>query len=282
MNRSLSVNGREISLDRPLVMGILNVTPDSFSDGGFYLGERAAIEHGLRLLEDGADILDIGGESTRPGSGRVDAETEISRVVPVIERIMRSRPDAIISIDTYKSAVARAALDAGAAIMNDVAAGTRDPEMIELAAESDCGVILMHMQGTPETMNQDPVYGDALAEVCAFLDERVNAFVDAGVAKERIVTDPGIGFGKLPEHDIALLRGIPTIEEIGCPVLIGASKKSFLGSITARPISERSAASVAVAMLAVMHGAAIVRVHDVRETIDALKVLAAIRNGKKT
>jgi dihydropteroate synthase len=258
-------------------MGILNVTPDSFSDGGFYIDARAAVEHGLRLLDDGAEILDIGGESTRPGSARVDAKTEIARVVPVIERIARLRPDALISIDTYKSAVARAALDAGAAILNDVAAGLRDAGMVQFAADSDCGVILMHMQGTPETMNQNPEYVDVVAEVCEFLAERVNACVEAGVAKVRIVTDPGIGFGKAPEHDIALLRGIPEIASIGCPVLFGASKKSFLGAVTKRTISERAAASVAVAMLAVMFGAAIVRVHDVRETVDALKVLAAVR-----
>jgi dihydropteroate synthase len=264
-------------LARPLVMGIVNVTPDSFSDGGRHASTAAAIVHAQQLLADGADILDIGGESTRPGAPAVGEQEELDRVLPVIEGLRGiSVP---ISIDTYKPQVMRAALAAGASMVNDINA-LQETAALDAVAGSDAAVCLMHKQGTPQNMQQQPQYQDAVAEVSAFLRERVAAAEAAGIARERIVIDPGFGFGKTLAHNLDLLRGLETFRALGVPLLAGLSRKSMLGAITGREVGDRVAASVAAALLAVQRGASIVRVHDVRETVDALKILNAV-NGSK-
>ncbi|MDI6712364.1 MAG: dihydropteroate synthase [Anaerosomatales bacterium] len=264
-----------LALERTLVMGIVNVTPDSFSDGGDHATAEAAVEHGLRLVEEGADILDVGGESTRPGSEEVPPEVEAARVLPVIERLAREA-GAPISVDTRHAEVARAALDAGASIVNDVS-GFRDPAMVEVAAASDAGLVVMHMLGEPKTMQADPRYGDVVAEVSAFLAERAEALKAAGVEADRICIDPGIGFGKTLEHNLALLRALPQLGELGYPVLVGASRKRMIGDITGETEPKRRlGGGVAVAVWAAAHGAAIVRVHEVRETRQAVAVWAAL------
>ncbi len=264
-------------LARPLVMGIVNVTPDSFSDGGHHASTAAAIAHARQLIQEGADILDIGGESTRPGAPAVSEQEELDRVLPVIEGLRGiSVP---ISIDTYKPEVMRAALAAGASMVNDINA-LQEPEALTVVAGSDAAVCLMHKQGTPQNMQQQPQYRDAVAEVSAFLRERVAAAEAAGIARERIVVDPGFGFGKTLAHNLDLLRGLDAFSALGVPLLAGLSRKSMLGAITGREVGDRVAASVASALLAVQRGASIVRVHDVRETVDALKILNAV-NGSK-
>jgi dihydropteroate synthase len=263
-------------LSRPLVMGIVNVTPDSFSDGGQHASTAGAIVHAQQLIADGADILDIGGESTRPGAAAVDVQEELDRVLPVIEGLRGvSVP---ISIDTWKPEVMRAALAAGASMVNDVNA-LQAAGAMEAVAGSDAAVCLMHKQGDPQTMQQRPQYQDVIAEVSAFLRLRMAAAEAAGIARDRIVIDPGFGFGKTLAHNLDLLREMETFCAMGVPVLAGLSRKSMLGAITGRDVDERLAASVAAAMLAVQRGAAIVRVHDVRETVDALKVWDAINNN---
>ncbi|HLP97870.1 MAG TPA: dihydropteroate synthase [Sideroxyarcus sp.] len=265
----------QFDLSRPLVMGIVNVTPDSFSDGGRHASTTAAIDHAHRLIEEGADILDIGGESTRPGAATVSEQQELERILPVLEGL---RGIAVpVSIDTYKPQVMRAALAAGASLVNDVNA-LQAPGALEAVAGSDAAVCLMHKQGEPQTMQQQPRYEDAIAEVCAFLSGRIAAAEAAGIKRERIVIDPGFGFGKTLAHNLELLRGLASFRPLGVPVLAGMSRKSMLGAITGREVGDRMAASVAAAMLAVQRGAAIVRVHDVRETVDALKILDAV-NG---
>ncbi|MFA6120611.1 MAG: dihydropteroate synthase [Sideroxydans sp.] len=260
-------------LSRPLVMGIVNVTPDSFSDGGRHASTLGAIDHAQRLIEEGADILDIGGESTRPGAAYVSEQDELDRVLPVIEGL---RNIAIpISIDTYKPAVMRAALSAGASMVNDVNALQTDGAL-DVVAKRDAGICLMHKQGTPATMQQRPIYRDVLEEVGTFLHERIAAIEAAGVARGRIAIDPGFGFGKTVEHNLELLRHLDSLKTLGVPILAGLSRKSMLGAITGRDVGDRVAASVTAAMLAVQRGAAIVRVHDVRETVDALKILNAV------
>lgn len=272
--------GRHVlSLERTLVMGIVNVTPDSFSDGGDHATAEAAVEHGLRLAAEGADVLDVGGESTRPGSDEVPPEVEAARVLPVIERLA-SEAGVPISVDTRHAEVARAALEAGASIVNDVS-GFRDPAMVEVAAASDAGLVVMHMLGEPKTMQADPRYDDVVAEVAAFLAERVAALRAAGVDAARICIDPGIGFGKTLEHNLALLRALPQLGDLGCPVLVGASRKRMIGDITGEPEPKRRlGGSVAVAVWAAVHGARIVRVHDVRETRQALAVWAALASDE--
>jgi dihydropteroate synthase len=255
------------SLDHPLVMGIVNVTPDSFSDGG--RSPREAIAHGLALRAAGADILDIGGESTRPGAAAVSVQDELDRVLPVLEGLRDC--GAALSVDTMKPAVMRAALAAGADMINDVRA-LQVPGALEVVVAADCGLCLMHMQGEPREMQRDPQYRDVVAEVKASLHARVEAALAAGIARERLVIDPGFGFGKTLEHNIALFRALPEFAEIA-PVLVGVSRKSMLGLITGRPVEERLAASVAAALLAAKRGAAILRVHDVGETVDALKIM---------
>jgi dihydropteroate synthase len=255
-------------------MGIVNVTPDSFSDGGKYESTEKAVEHALKLVEEGADILDIGGESTRPGATPVSLQDELDRVVPVIEQLSKLT-QVPLSIDTYKPQVMQAALDAGADLINDVRA-LQEPGALEIAARSTAGVCLMHMQGLPATMQLDPKYEDVVAEVRAFLAERMAAAETAGISRSRILLDPGFGFGKRTEHNIALLQGLPEILSLGRPLLVGLSRKSVLGQITGGDVYVRLHASLAASVISVMKGARIVRVHDVKATADALKVAAAV------
>ena len=262
-----------LELSRPLIMGVVNVTPDSFSDGGKYLESGTALEHAQRLIEEGADLIDLGAESSRPGAGGVSAEQELERLMPVLEAL-RDAP-LPISVDTTKPGVMRAAIGAGAAMINDISA-LRSPGALEAVAAADAGVCLMHMQGEPRTMQHEPRYGDVVAEVRSFLDERVAAAEARGIARERIVIDPGFGFGKTIEHNFELLRNLERFAETGFPVMAGWSRKSTLGAVTGRAAGDRLSASVAAALLAVQHGARIVRVHDVAATRDALAVLAAL------
>jgi dihydropteroate synthase len=270
----LDCAGRSLRLERPQVMGIVNVTPDSFSDGGHHATVEAAIAHGLRLVDEGADLLDIGGESTRPGAEPVDEATELARVLPVIEALV-ARTTVPISIDTTKPGVMRAALAAGAGMVNDVMA-LRAEGALEAVAASKAAVVLMHMAGEPRTMQQAPAYDDVVGEVHRFLAERVFACEMSGIDKRRIVIDPGFGFGKALEHNLALLAHLKRFTEIGVPVLAGLSRKSSLGQITGRAVGDRVAASVAAHLIAVQNGAMLVRVHDVAATVDALKVWAAV------
>ncbi|MCW3040189.1 MAG: dihydropteroate synthase [Solirubrobacterales bacterium] len=259
-----------------VLMGIVNVTPDSFSDGGRWLDPAAAVAHGLALVADGAGILDVGGESTRPGARPVGAEEEVARVVPVLEGLAAAGTAAQLSIDTTKASVAAAALDAGATYVNDVTALRGDPDLAGLVADRGCDCCLMHMQGEPRTMQHAPHYEDVVDEVRAFLEARVAAAVGAGVAEARIQVDPGIGFGKSVEHNLQLLAGLERIAALGFPVVVGASRKSFLGTITGRedPLT-RVPATIAANVLAYAHGARVFRVHDVAAARDALLVAAA-------
>ncbi len=265
--------GRVFDLARPLVMGVVNVTPDSFSDGGRFLELGQALAHAERLIEEGADLLDIGGESTRPGAAEVGVDEELTRVMPLL-RALRDR-GIPVSVDTSKPAVMRAALAEGAAIINDVRA-LRADGAIEAVAASDCGVVLMHMQGEPRTMQLAPRYADVVREVGDFLRARRDALVAAGVARERIALDPGFGFGKTAAHNFALLARLGEFATLGQPLLAGLSRKSMLGHATGRAVGERVHASVAAALLAVERGARIVRVHDVAATRDALAVWQAV------
>ena len=261
----------------PVLVGILNVTPDSFSDGGDFMDPEEAAEHAASMLEEGAGIIDVGGESTRPGSDPVAGEEEIRRVVPVIERILAARPGAVISVDTYRSETAAAALEAGARIVNDVTALRGDPRMAPVVAESGCPVILMHMQGEPKTMQREPRYTDVVREVRDFLESRAEHAVGAGVRPENIVLDPGIGFGKDLDHNLALLRDLDAVVNLGFPVLIGASRKTFIGKITgAREAAGRVFGTVATTVLAYEKGASLFRVHDVRANGEALAVAEAV------
>jgi len=255
---------------RPLVMGILNVTPDSFSDGGRYQSLEFAMERAEQMIKDGVDIIDIGGESTRPGSPSVPVQEELARVMPAIFALREL--GYALSIDTCKPEVMREAIIAGADMINDINA-FRAPGAIEAVADSDCGLCIMHMRGTPQDMQAQPVYQDVAGEVIAFLRERVEALEAAGVARERVTIDPGFGFGKTVEHNVALLRSINRMErELGLPVLAGLSRKSMIGALTGRPVEQRLAGSLGGALAAVAQGARIVRVHDVAETVDAIRV----------
>jgi dihydropteroate synthase len=260
------------------IMGVVNVTPDSFSDGGRYLDPGAAVEHGRRLAAEGADILDVGGESTRPGAAEVPAAEELRRVLPVVEGLAGAGPT--VSIDTSKAAVAEAALDAGAGYVNDVTAFRGDPRLAGLVASRGVPCCLMHMLGTPRTMQDDPRYDDVVSEVKAFLDERLAFAVAEGVAEERVMLDPGIGFGKTIDHNLALLARLDEIAALGRPVVVGVSRKSFLGTITGREADERAVATAAANVLALERGASVFRVHDVAETLDALAVAAATLAGR--
>ena len=255
-------------------MGIVNVTPDSFSDGGRYESTEKAVEHALQLVEEGADILDIGGESTRPGATPVTLEEELRRVIPVIEKLS-AVAGVPLSIDTYKPEVMRAAIAAGADIVNDVRA-LQEPGALEIVAASNAGVCLMHMRGTPQTMQIDPQYQDVVAEVKTFLAERMQAANAVGIANERIVLDPGFGFGKRTIHNIALLQQLQAISGLGRPLLVGLSRKSVLGQIVGGDVYVRLHASIAASVISAMKGARIVRVHDVKATADALKVVSAV------
>jgi dihydropteroate synthase len=259
-------------------MGILNVTPDSFSDGGRFTQLEAAVAQGIAMARDGAAIIDVGGESTRPGSDRVSLDEELARVLPVIERL-RAETSAVVSIDTYKAEVARQALAAGAALVNDVSALRMDPAMVEVVAETGAPTILMHMQGEPKTMQQDPHYDDVVDDVRAFLDERMGFALARGVDEEQLLIDPGIGFGKTVAHNLILLRGLDRLKELGRPLVLGASRKRFLGAILGAEPGGRLIGTVASTVIGLINGADVVRVHDVRENFEALRVVLALREA---
>jgi dihydropteroate synthase len=268
---TLDCAGRELVLDRPLVCGIVNVTPDSFSDGGVHFDADAAVRQGLALVEQGADLLDIGGESTRPGAAAVDEEEELRRVVPVIAALAKAT-SVPISIDTSKPAVMRAAVAAGAGLINDVYA-LRQDGALEAAAELQVPVCLMHMQGEPRSMQAEPHYDEVIGDIRRFLADRIFTCELAGIPRKRLLVDPGFGFGKTLEHNLALLRELQQFANLGAPLLVGLSRKSFLGALTGRrEAAERVHASVAAALIAAQRGAAILRVHDVAATVDALRV----------
>lgn len=276
--RRLDCGGRELKLDRARVAGIVNVTPDSFSDGGEHADAESAIAHGLKLVEEGADMLDVGGESTRPGAADVDADEERRRVIPVIEGLA-ARCEVPISVDTSKPAVMRAAVAAGAGFINDVRA-LREEGALEAAAELRVPVCLMHMQGQPRSMQDAPQYDDVVAEVHRFLADRMLACEMAGIDKRRVLVDPGFGFGKSLDHNLALLRAIDRLVDLGAGVYVGLSRKSMIGKITGREAPlDRVAGSVAAALVAVQRGAALVRTHDVAATVDALALWQAVHAG---
>ena len=266
----------QLDLSSPQVMGIVNVTPDSFSDGGQYQHVETAVAHALDLIAQGAAVLDIGGESTRPNATPVPLDEELQRVIPVIEALVAREIPVPISIDTYKPAVMRAAIAAGASIVNDVR-GLQEEGALDAVAQSTAGVCIMHMQGTPQTMQQDPHYEDVVAEVTAFLRTQRDACLAAGVAPQRIMLDPGFGFGKTRAHNIALAKALPTLLTLGCPLLVGLSRKSVLGQMTGNDVDARLHASVAAAVISAMQGAHLLRVHDVKATVEALKVVTALK-----
>jgi dihydropteroate synthase len=275
----LDCGGRAVDLARPAVMGILNITPDSFSDGGVFFSRDQALRRIEAMADEGADIIDVGGESTRPGARPVSVQEELDRVIPVIEAA-RDAAALPVSVDTTKPEVMRAAVAAGAGMINDVNA-LQAPSALKVAAALDVTVCLMHMQGEPRTMQRQPQYRDVLGEVCAFLAERRKACIDGGVSPGRIVIDPGFGFGKTLDHNLTLLRHLERLCSLGAPVLVGLSRKSMIGAIVDAPVGERTYGSVAAALIAVQKGAAIVRVHDVRATRDALKVYAAVNAAEQ-
>lgn len=272
---------RRLAFDRPLVMGIINVTPDSFSDGGQFLQADQAVGRALQMIDEGADLIDIGGESSRPGADQVSVEDELQRVVPVVEQL-RSQTEIPISVDTYKAAVAEASLKAGADIINDISALRMDLEMVRVIAQSGAPVVLMHMLGTPATMQQSPHYVDCVEEVTAFFVQRVAFAVEHGIARERIIVDPGIGFGKRLEDNLDLLAALHRFTQFGLPLLVGVSRKSFIGKVTGASTkpTDRLGGSIAAAVVAWQRGANIVRVHDVAATVEALRVAEAIAERK--
>ena len=265
----------QLNLNRPHVMGIVNVTPDSFSDGGQFSAADAAIAHALKLVEEGAGILDIGGESTRPNATPVSLQEELDRVIPVIEALAK-QVNIPMSIDTYKPQVMQAAIQAGASMVNDVRA-LQEAGALEVVVNSNVGVCLMHMQGTPQTMQDNPQYDDVVIDVKAFLEGRLRASIHAGVGAERILLDPGFGFGKTRAHNIALIQQLESFTELGQPLLVGLSRKSVLGQVTGNDVDTRLYASVAASVISAMKGAKILRVHDVKATVEALKVVTAIQ-----
>lgn len=271
-----------MEMDAPRVMGILNATPDSFSDGGLFHHSDKAVAHGLQMIEDGADIIDIGGESTRPGAAEVPAQDEVERVTPVIAGL-RKKTSCPISIDTRKDPVARAAVAAGATLVNDVAGFTFDPALAPFCADADLPVCVMHAQGDPETMQRDPSYDNVLLDVYDFLAERVHTLVAQGIDRAKIIVDPGIGFGKTLDHNLTLLKQISLFHGLGCPILLGASRKRFIGTIGNAPEPiERMPGSIAVALAGVAQGVQVLRVHDVRETVSALSLWQAVQSGSKS
>ncbi len=273
----LSCGGRPLDLSRPRVMGVLNVTPDSFSDGGAYLAAEQALKQARRMAGEGAAVIDVGGESTRPGAADVPIEEELRRVVPVIEAVA-AELDVIVSVDTSKAEVMRAAVAAGAGLVNDVRA-LRAPGALEAAAELGVPVCLMHMQGEPRTMQRTPHYDDVVGEVVAFLSDRIAACEAAGITRERLLVDPGIGFGKTVEHNLVLLKHLDALSELELPVLLGVSRKSFIGAVLDRAVEERLYGSLALAALGVWQGAALVRAHDVAATADVLAMCQAVRGA---
>lgn len=264
---------------RTLVMGIVNVTPDSFSDGGSYASVDDAVKHASQMIADGADLLDVGGESTRPGSEVVPADDEIQRVLPVIRRITDEHPDVPVSVDTRKSEVARAALEAGATVVNDVSAGS-DPPMFGVVAGSGAGMILMHMKGEPKTMQDDPTYYDVVAEVRGFLGERIEAALSAGIDLDRLCVDPGIGFGKTVEHNLAILHDIRAFHHLGVPVLVGPSRKRFIGTLTGTEVDDRIGGTAGVVAWCAAEEVDVVRVHDVKEMTRVVRMVDAISRAR--
>jgi dihydropteroate synthase len=263
-----------LPLDRPLLMGVVNVTPDSFSDGGRFLDPAAAAAHARRLVEEGADLIDVGGESTRPGAAPVSEQEELDRILPLLEKLQGLEKP--VSIDTRRPAVMKAALAAGASMINDVRA-LAEPYAHEAVATTGCAVCLMHMKGDPRTMQHSPHYDDVTREVKAFLKDAVRKARFAGIGMDRIVVDPGFGFGKTAAHNLALLRNLSELKDLGVPILVGVSRKSTIGAVTGRPVEERLAGSLAMALLALLGGATILRVHDVKETKDVIAVWQAFR-----
>lgn len=270
--------GRQLDLTRPRLMAILNVTPDSFSDGGQVQGEAAVLKRAAELIAAGAELLDIGGESTRPGAADVKLDEELTRVIPTIAAIRRTYPDVVISVDTSKAEVMRQAIAVGADIINDVRA-LQEPGALEVAVDTQVPVCLMHMQGVPRSMQHQPVYQDVVAEVTQFLLDRAELCVEAGICRQQIMLDPGFGFGKTLQHNYQLLAAMPKLMAHGYPVLAGMSRKSMIGQLLGRELSERLAGSIACATIAAMYGAQVIRVHDVRETADALAIVAATKSG---
>lgn len=266
-------------LDRPLLMGVVNVTPDSFFDGGRFLDIDSAVAHAVRLVEEGADLLDVGAESTRPGADIVTESEECRRAIPVVAAIARA-VTVPISIDTSKAAVAREALEAGAVLVNDVTALRGDPAMVDVVSRTGAGVVLMHMQGTPRTMQQDPHYDDVVGEISEFFGERIRFAMEHGIVRRQIILDPGIGFGKLLVHNLTLLAQLHRFVQFECPLLVGVSRKAFLGQLVDRPVQERQWATAAAVAMAVDRGAGILRVHDVKTMKDVVQVAAAISRGK--
>lgn len=269
---------RSIEIDlpkRPLLMGIVNVTPDSFSDGGEFFSTSAAVQQACKLVEDGADLLDIGGESTRPYSEPVTEQDELARVMPVVEQVCASAIEVPVSIDTSKAAVAEQAIAAGAQIINDVTGLEGDPRMLDVAVRSQAGVCAMHMQGTPQTMQDDPTYEDLVADILRYLCQRRDAFTSAGIDARRICLDPGIGFGKTHQHNLTLVARCGEFHQAGCPLLVGPSRKGFLGKVLSDPQADRTAATVGVSLTLAMQGVQIIRVHDVRPVRDALLAFEA-------
>ena len=274
----LECKNRRLDLSRPRVMGVLNVTPDSFSDGGAFLAAEQAVARAGEMVAEGADIIDIGGESTRPGAAPVSVEAELARVIPVIEAL-HGRVDALLSVDTSKPEVMRAAVAAGADIINDVCA-LRAPGALQAAAQTQAAVCLMHMQGEPRTMQEYPDYANLVTDVTGFLHERVTAAEAAGIARARLLVDPGFGFGKRLDHNLSLLKHLAELADAGLPVLVGLSRKSMIGKLLDLPVGERLHPSVALAVMAVMQGARIVRTHDVAPTVQALAMCAALEQAE--
>lgn len=262
--------------NRPLIMGILNVTPDSFSDGGSYIDNNKAIDHAKTMISEGAYIIDIGGESTRPSAEKVSTEDEISRVIPVIEALTRST-NAILSIDTTKAEVAKAALKSGVHIINDISALTHDPQMATVAKEYGAGIILMHMHGTPQTMQNNPKYKNVVEEVTNYLSQRVETLITQEINIKTLAIDPGIGFGKNLEHNISLIKNINKLTKMNIPVIVGLSRKSFLGKLTGKDVSDRLSSSLAALVISVINGANIIRVHDVNASRDAIITATALK-----
>ena len=261
------------------VMGILNVTPDSFFDGGRYIDRDRAIEHGIRMFEQGADIIDVGGESTRPYSKRIPLNEELKRVIPVIEGLSKEI-DIPISIDTYKSEVAQEAIKAGASIINDISAFRFDPDMPKVASRMQTPVILMHMKGRPEDMQDDPHYDDLISEIISFLRNAKKVATDHGIREDHIIIDPGIGFGKRIEHNLEIIRSLSSFSVLGCPILVGASNKAFIGKIVGDEIEQRETGTMAVIACAIMNGAHIVRVHNVKKAVETARMVDAIKRGR--
>ena len=265
---------------RPYIMGILNVTPDSFSDGGHYLTINSSVECARRMAEEGADIIDIGGESSRPGAEPVPLEVELERVIPVIKKLS-DKIDILISIDTYKAKVAKEALKAGASIINDISGLRFDPMMAKIAAEAGCPVIIMHMKGTPRDMQRRPAYKDVVKEITAFFKERIAFAVKNGIKRNKIIIDPGIGFGKTVRHNLEIIKRLKEFRKLGVPILIGPSRKSFIGRILNEPVDKRLEGTAAVVAISIANGANIVRVHDVKAMADVAKITDAINKSKR-